>query len=111
MNANQLLSLRVNTRLLRENVDVLRFLDRLIEDCVINSVSMVKVTKTFCATTLSTSYGTFLDLSTLATSNDSGSFGMHGIRSILLSFNAELNSTYIQPKKVCTFNDQDRSST
>ncbi len=40
MNANQLLSIRVNTRLLRENANALPLLDRLVADGVITRVSL-----------------------------------------------------------------------
>ena len=43
MNPNQVLSLRVNNRLLRENADVLRILDRLLEDQIINSVRSCEI--------------------------------------------------------------------
>ena len=43
MNPNQILSLRVNTRLLRENADVVRILDRLTEDQIITTVSSLQM--------------------------------------------------------------------
>ena len=43
MNPNQVLSLRVNTRLLRENADVVRILDRLVEDQIITNVSEMQM--------------------------------------------------------------------